>query len=194
MPRKAREIYTNFPHHVVQRGNNRKRVFVATKDKNRYLSLLKKNGFECGCKIYAYCLMSNHIHLLIEPLFEDSLSKAMQKLNISYTQYVNKKYQRTGRLWSSRFYSSPITKEKYLWAVCRYIEQNPVRAKLTNKATEYIYSSARVSCGLKKSDFIVPIWKDYLDIDEYKRLLSEPLEAKKANKIRLYLKQGNLLE
>ena len=86
--------------------------------------------------------MSNHVHLMVRPLSDDSLYKMMQGLTLCYTQYVNRKYQRTGRLWESRYHSCIVDKEQYLWAVARYIEQNPVRAKIVKKAEAYPYSSA----------------------------------------------------
>jgi putative transposase len=92
----------------------------------------------------AYCLMSNYIHLLTKPLSEESLFKMMQGLTLCYTQYINRMYGRTGRLWESRFHSCIVDHDKYLWAVAsRYIEQNPVRAKMVERAEDYSYSSAR---------------------------------------------------
>jgi putative transposase len=91
----------------------------------------------------AYCLMSNHIHLLTKPLSEESLFKMMQGLTLCYTQYINRMYGRTGRLWESRYHSCIVDHDKYLWAVARYIEQNPVRAKMVERAEDYSYSSAR---------------------------------------------------
>jgi putative transposase len=92
----------------------------------------------------AYCLMSNHVHLLAKPKSDESLYKMMQGVALCYTQYINKRYQRTGRLWESRYHSCIVDQESYLWAVARYVEQNPVRAGLVNRAEDYLYSSARV--------------------------------------------------
>ena len=186
MSRKARKIFLNFPHHVVQRGNNKKRVFKDSKDRKYYLRLLEKYRLECACKIHAYCLMSNHIHILITPLNKDSLSSLMHRINTSYTIHINRKYNRSGRLWSSRFFSIPIDNEKYLWAVCRYIEQNPLRSGITEDITKYLFSSARINCGLREPGFIQPVWKDYFDLSEYRRLLLEPLSKKTEDKIRKY--------
>ena len=125
-----------------------------------------------------FCLFNN---LAIAARYSQkiSLAKMMQKLSLSYTQYINKKYKRSGRLWESRFFSSLVDRESYLWSVCRYIEQNPLRAGLANKVTEYIWSSAKINCDLMKSDFVEPIWKEYLDRNEYYRLLSEHLKEPK---------------
>ena len=98
MPRIARGVAIGYPHHIVQRGNNRENVFSHKKDKERYLSLLIKYSEKWGTPILAYCLMSNHVHILAKPLEEVSLNKMMQGVTLCYTQYVNRTYKRTGRL------------------------------------------------------------------------------------------------
>jgi len=143
MPRLGRTVAPGYPHHVVQRGNNRENVFFEKEDRTKYLSLLNKYAFKWNAPIMAYCLMSNHIHLLTKPLSEESLFKMMQGLTLCYTQYINRMYGRTGRLWESRYHSCIVDHDKYLWAVARYIEQNPVRAKMVERAEDYSYSSAR---------------------------------------------------
>ncbi|HLD18381.1 MAG TPA: transposase, partial [Candidatus Nanoarchaeia archaeon] len=143
MSRIARAVALGFPHHVVQRGNNREKVFLNDEDKENYLSFLKKYSGKWNSPILAYCLMSNHVHLLTRPIKNESLYKMMQGITLCYTQYINRTYKRTGRLWESRYHSSIVDKEKYLWAVARYIEQNPVRVKIVNKAEDYPHSSAK---------------------------------------------------
>jgi putative transposase len=102
-----------------------------------------EDAFKWNAPIMAYCLMSNHIHLLTKPLSEESLFKMMQGLTLCYTQYINRMYGRTGRLWESRYHSCIVDHDKYLRAVARYIEQKPVRAKMVERAEDYSYSSAR---------------------------------------------------
>lgn len=143
MPRIGRAVAAGFPHHVIQRGNNREHVFFDEKDRKQYLFLLKKYSVKWKSPIMAYCLMGNHVHLLTKPESDESLYKMMQGLTLCYTQYINRLYQRTGRLWESRYHSCIVDQEKYLWTVTRYIEQNPVRAGMVNKAEDYPYSSAR---------------------------------------------------
>jgi putative transposase len=143
MPRIARAVAIGFPHHVIQRGNNKEKVFFDKKDREQYLSLLKKYSEKWDSPILAYCLMSNHVHLLMKPKEEESLYKMMQGVTLCYTQYINRKYKRTGRLWESRYHSCIVDKELYLWAVARYIEQNPKRAKVVKKEEDFPYSSAR---------------------------------------------------
>jgi len=114
MPRVARIVSVGYPHHIIQRGNNREIVFFDNEDRCFYLELLKKHSPECGCKIHAYCLMSNHVHMLLVPLYSHSLAKALQKLSLRYTQHINKKYRRTGRLRECRFHSAIVDKDAYL--------------------------------------------------------------------------------
>ena len=142
MPRIARAVAAGFPHHIIQRGNNRQHVFFEKQDRKHYLLLLEKYSVKHKAPIMAYCLMSNHVHLLTKPESDESLYKMMQGLTLCYTQYINRVYQRTGRLWESRYHSCIVDQEKYLWAVARYIEQNPVRNGMVDQPEDYPYSSA----------------------------------------------------
>ncbi|MBI5779857.1 MAG: transposase [Planctomycetes bacterium] len=143
MPRIARVVAVHFPHHIIQRGNNREKIFFAEVTRRKYLDWLKEYAQAQGVKILAYCLMTNHIHLLVKPDKRESLAKMMQGLNVSYTRYINKRYGRTGRLLEGRYHSCIIDEEPYLWAVARYIEQNPLRAGMVKAVEDYPYSSAR---------------------------------------------------
>ncbi|MBN2097149.1 MAG: transposase [Candidatus Omnitrophica bacterium] len=184
MPRIARIIYTGYPHHIVQRGNNRQDVFFSNAEKRVYLELLKKYSKENNCSILAYCLMPNHIHILAVPYQELSLAKTMQKLSLTYTQYINSKYSRTGRLWECRFHSTVVDKDAYLWKVCRYIERNPVRAKIVQSPTEYEWSSAKINTSEAESSFIEPIWKNYIKFDEYLEFLNSQEDEEQIKEIR----------
>ncbi|GAB4417190.1 MAG: transposase [Thermodesulfovibrionales bacterium] len=154
MARIARAIAVGFPHHVIQRGNNKGKVFFKKEDRQKYLELLKKYSDKWECNILAYCLMDNHVHLLARPKREESLYKMMQGMTLCYTQYINRKYERTGRLWESRYHSCIVDEEQYLWAVARYIEQNPKRAKIVKKEEEYPYSSAKAHIEGKRDDIL----------------------------------------
>ena len=114
MPRTARIVGVGYPHHIIQRGNNKQAIFFNDKDRKIYLYLLEKYSNECGCDIFAYCLMDNHVHLLAVPDTELALAKAMQKISLTYTQFINRKYNRTGRLWECRYYSSLVDEDAYL--------------------------------------------------------------------------------
>ena len=143
MPRIARVCAEGYPHHITQRGNNREKVFFDDEDKRFYLDVLQRYKDKYKVKILAYCLMGNHIHILAVPEKEISLARGIGGTNLVYTQYINRKHNRSGRLWQNRFFSSVVEEEPYLWAVMRYIEQNPVRAKLAKRAENYQWSSAR---------------------------------------------------
>lgn len=173
MPRIARIVVRDYPYHVIQRGNNKQTVFFDDRDKKLYLQLLNKFRKEDNCKLHAYCLMNNHIHLLITPLKDESLSKMMQKLSLRYTQLINKKYKRTGRLWECRFHSCLIDKDNYLWAVCRYIETNPVRANIVKSVRDYFWSSARINVLGEESNLVEPIWGGEKDKLEYSKFVLE---------------------
>ncbi len=184
MSRIARITIPDFPHHVVQRGNNRKKIFFYDSDKKVYLNLVENFSKKWICDILAYCLMPNHVHFLIVPQRENSLAKMMQGLSLTYTQFFNKKYKRTGRLWECRFYSSIVNRDGYIYNLIRYIYANPVRANLVNRPEDYPWSSASWHVFDNKKDWFVKnldyIKKkfglfDELDFGEY---LKESLDLK----------------
>ena len=169
MPRIARIIAIDYPHHIVQRGNNRQQIFFDDQDYGFYRKLLKKYSSEGVLPINSYCLMNNHVHILATPRTLNSLAKMMQKLSLRYTQYVNKKYKRTGRLWESRFFSSIVDKDTYIWTVCKYIERNPVRAHIVQFPHEYKWSSVNST----DKDFIQSVWQTEKEKNQYNKFLYE---------------------
>ena len=143
MPRIARVIATGYPHHITQRGNNRATVFFDDEDRQTYLKLLAVYAEKHHFQIWAYCLMSNHIHLLAVPETENSLARGIGLTNQVYTQYLNRKMNQSGRIWQNRFFSCVVENDKYLWAVARYIDRNPLKAGLVENAEVYRWSSAK---------------------------------------------------
>lgn len=143
MPRIARIVAPNYPHHITQRGNNLADVFFDDEDRAAYLSILKNYREKLDVEILAYCLMTNHVHLLAVPADEKSLSRCIGRTNLVYTQHVNRKYERSGRVWQNRFFSTVVDSETYLWAVARYIENNPVKSALVTRPEDYSWSSCR---------------------------------------------------
>lgn len=143
MPRIARIIATGYPHHITQRGNNRATVFFDDEDRQTYLKLLAGYAQKHHLQIWAYCLMSNHIHLLAVPETETALARGIGLTNQVYTQYLNRKLHHSGRLWQNRFFSCVVGNDQYLWAVARYIERNPLKADLAVSAETYQWSSAK---------------------------------------------------
>jgi len=145
MARHARFIVPGHPQHVIQRGNNRKVIFVCEEDFRFYLEKLEAACRACLCKIHAYILMTNHVHLLVTPETEESLGRMMQSLGRSYVQYFNYRYRRTGTLWEGRYKSTLLDSDRYLLTCYRYIELNPVRAGMVRDPGEYTWSSYHVN-------------------------------------------------
>ena len=141
MPRKPRFNLVGIPQHIIQRGNNREPCFYAEQDYLRYLSDLQESAKKFDCRVHAYVLMTNHVHLLVTPMAEHGISQMMQALGRRYVYYINKAYKRTGTLWEGRYKSSLVDSDKYLLTCMRYIELNPVRAQMVNHPGEYRWSS-----------------------------------------------------
>ncbi|MEQ8959474.1 MAG: transposase, partial [Coleofasciculus sp. C2-GNP5-27] len=119
------------PHHIVQRGHNRKAVFVEAGDYRYYLHNLREWKLTLGVKVYSYCLMTNHVHLIVEPGDDvTTVSRLMKQLAARQTRWVNKQEGRSGSLWEGRYKSSPIQRDCYLLQCCRYVERNPVKARM----------------------------------------------------------------
>lgn len=139
MPRRARSMSESGFMHIIERGIGKQILFEDTQDFRHYLNRLERFCLETEVKICAYCLMNNHVHLLVhgEP---DSTILLMKKLGISYSEYYNKKYDRVGHLYQNRYKSEKIEDERYLLAVFRYIIQNPEKASIC-KSSEYRWSS-----------------------------------------------------
>jgi len=182
MPRKARILVPHYPHHIVQRGHNRKVVFLADEDYQFYLENLKEWKTKLGIRVYACCLMTNHIHLIIEPGDDArSVSELMKRLAGRQAAFVNKQEGRSGALWEGRFKASPIQRDTYLLACCRYVEMNPVRASMVAGPRQYRWSSYRERMGL--------VNRGLLDRDACFLALADT-DAKRIECYQTYLKQG----
>jgi len=190
MPRIARAVATGFPHHVIQRGNNKEKVFFDKKDREKYLSLLKKYADKWDSPILAYCLMNNHVHLLMKPKEEESLYKMMQGVTLCYTQYMNRKYKRSGRLWESRYYSCIVDKEIYLWAVARYIEQNPTRARIVKREEDFPYSSARAHIKGIRNEVLGEDLFEEVQRKNYREFIRSGIPEEERNRIRYSTRTG----
>ena len=142
MARLARVVVPGVPHHVTQRGNRRQETFFGKADYRAYLELMAEWCGRCGVEIWAYCLMPNHVHLIATPKTQDGLRRAIGEAHRRYTRRVNGREDWTGHLWQGRFASFPMD-ETHLLAAARYVELNPVRARLAKRAQDYPWSSAR---------------------------------------------------
>ena len=163
MPRRARILLPGVPVHLIQRGNNRSACFYADEDYRFYLDHLAEQAMKHSCVLHAYCLMTNHVHLLLTPQREDSLGGMMKALGQRYVQYVNRTYGRSGTLWEGRFRSCLLQDEGYVLACYRYIELNPVRARMVEHPAEYLWSSYRANAqgetarGLQPQEFYLAL-------------------------------------
>lgn len=149
MPRIARPVFSGVPHHITQRGNRREDVFFSDEDRAAYWGWLGEYCAKYKVHILAYCLMTNHTHVVAVPESEDALEKVFRPLHTRYAQRVNRAKKWKGHLWQGRFFSSALD-ETYLWAAIRYVERNPVRARMVRRAENYKWSSAAAHCGLKE--------------------------------------------
>jgi len=141
MPRSARVVIPGCAHHLTQRGNNRQDVFFVDDDRRVYLEMLAEQAERFELTVAGYCLMRNHVHLVAIPGREDSLARAIGSTHLRYTRYINRLHDRCGHLWQDRFFSAAL-QGSYYWRAMRYVERNPVRARLVRKAWRYRFSSA----------------------------------------------------
>lgn len=157
MPRLARLIIPGYPYHIIQRGNRRQSVFYDANDKLIYLDLLNRYAKPAGIDFWAYCLMDNHVHLIVIPKNKKSLAIGLGKVHIRYTRMINFRQGWRGHLWEDRF-KSYLLSERHLYAAIRYVERNPVRAKIVRQAQDYPWSSARVHVKKDKSPLLTPMF------------------------------------
>jgi putative transposase len=156
MPRQARFVVPDIALHVIQRGHNRTATFREDTDYMVYLATLAellKNG---ACTLHAYCLMTNHVHLLLTPANVNACATLMRNLGQRYAQYFNRRYARSGGLWEGRFRSCLVDSAAYVVACHRYIERNPVRAAMVEAVASYRWSSYRGNVGHALNKLLTP--------------------------------------
>jgi putative transposase len=156
MARLPRIVIPGQPQHVILRGNNRSEIFCAEADYLFFIEKLQLAEEKHGCDIHAYVLMTNHVHLLVTPHAEQSLSKAMQMLGRYYVQYFNYCYRRTGTLFEGRYKATLIDTETYLLTCMRYIELNPVRAGMVSHPSAYPWSSYGANAMGLSGELVAP--------------------------------------
>ncbi|OQK18117.1 transposase [Methyloprofundus sedimenti] len=197
MARLPRISPAGVPVHIIQRGNNRHTCFAAMEDYSAYISWLKEYSIKYAVDIHAWVLMTNHVHLLCTPQRDGAVSSMMQSVGRRYVQYFNYQYQRSGTLWEGRYKSCLVQAEKYLIEVYRYIEMNPVRAKMVEDPSEYVWSSYQVNALAKKSDLCTP-HPEYLRLgstksermENYRALFAYHVDGDLLGEIRLGLNKG----
>jgi len=155
MSRQARVVAPGFPHHITARGNHGELTFTEPDDRIVYMKLLATQSKRYRVKIQAYCLMTNHVHLIAIPEKKDSLSGFMSTVQRPYAEYLNLKLQQHGHLWEERYYSC-VLDNPHFWAAVRYVENNPVRAGMVKSPDSYPWSSAKVHAGPGSNPLLDP--------------------------------------
>lgn len=154
MGRDARISRPGLIYHIINRGNNKQTVFVQEEDYREYLNTIQRYKKKYGFKLFAYCLMSNHVHLLIKLGEEGSISKIMQSITVAHTRRFNDKYKQCGHVWQGRFRSPIVSEDNYFLTAMRYIEQNPIRANIVKNPEDYRWSSYRLNVRKQESELI----------------------------------------
>ena len=166
MARLPRYVIPGQPQHIIQRGNNRQVIFAAEADYRFFRDALVEAAAGHRLAIHAYVWMTNHVHLLATPAFEDSISKTLQSVGRRYVQYFNYTYKRSGTLWEGRYRATVVDSERYLLTLMRYIELNPVRAGMVAAPQDYPWSSYRrnaLGAGGPDADWLTS-HKEYMQL------------------------------
>jgi putative transposase len=194
MPRIARIVLPGLPHHVIQRGNNRLDVFFTDDDRRAYLELLAAQSARHGLALLAYCLMSNHVHLVAIPRGPVSLARAVGRTHWLYSQYINRLHRRSGHLWQNRFFSCPLD-ERHTWHACLYAERNPVRAGIVRLAWRYPWSSAAAHVGASPAPawLDVAAWRSLCETRGWRRALQRPEDEHDTARLRRAIRRGRPL-
>jgi putative transposase len=188
----ARSVIPGVPHHITQRGNRREDVFFTDEDRRRYLKLLKEYSDKHGLEIQAYCLMRNHLHLVAVPRSEDALAAVFRPVDARYAQHVNWAHGLGGRLWQGRFFSCPLDEPHWLAAI-RYVECNPVRARLVKRAEAYSWSSAAVHAGLRADPLVSDSVVESTGIKDWAAWLREDADDETVERLRRHTRTGRPL-
>lgn len=197
MARQPRYVLPGQVQHVIQRGNNQAPIFLRHDDYDFYLRCLREACTLHQCDVHAYVLMPNHVHLLLTPQRDNSISKVMQSVGGRYAQYVNSAYRRSGTVWGGRYRSTVIDPDDYLLPCMRYIELNPVRNEIVSHPAEYLWSSYR-SNAQGAVDALLTAHRTYLSVDQesgvrqekYRSMFDDRLDAALLDNIRNATNKG----
>ena len=191
MARMARLVVPGHPHHVTQRGVRRMEVFLQPSDYQDYLSLISKAAKKAGTEIWAYCLMPNHVHLILVPSHEDGLRATLGEAHRKYTRMINFREGCRGHLWQERFHSFAMD-ESHLMACARYVELNPVKAGLVKQPEDWQWSSARAHlCG--EDDALVTAKPLLARIPDWQRFLAGGVSEAELKALHMHTKTGRPL-
>jgi len=191
MARIARVVVPGRPHHVTQRGNRRQQTFFGHDDYAAYRTMLAEACRKNGTEVWAYCLMPNHVHLVLVPHHEDGLRSVLGDTHRRYTRHVNFREGWRGHLWQERFHSFPMD-ERYLLSTVRYVELNPVAAQLCQRPEEWAWSSARAHIAAT-DDVLVSVRPMLERISDWPTYLSRPTSKSEIDDLRKHTRTGRPL-
>ena len=185
MGRLARVVAIDIPHHVTQRGNARQCIFAGDADRITYLALLRQYTDLHGLGLLGYCLMSNHVHLIALPHAPNAMAQALKQAHGRYATYWNARQSSSGHVWQGRFYSCPLD-ETHLWEALRYVELNPVRARMVAEPQQWRWSSAMAHCGRPAADTILEMeqWAKRWTAHEWQTFLADGASESEAHALR----------
>ncbi|MFT4561855.1 MAG: putative transposase [Gammaproteobacteria bacterium] len=191
MARMARVVIPGLPHHVTQRGNRRQQTFFCDKDYSDYIRLMATACRQTGTRVWAYCLMPNHVHLVMVPTSEDGLRGAVANAHRRYSHMINQRFGWRGHLWQERFFSNPMD-ESYLRSTVRYVEMNSVAAGLCDVTSAWQWSSARAHL-MRRNDDLVDVAPMLGRVDDWQSFIATPVEPDTAKTISAHLRTGRPL-
>ena len=195
MPRLARDIQVGVPYHITQRGNAKRNVFLEPRDYHEYLGHLTKHCDGSGVAVLAYCLMTNHVHIIAVASTSDGFSVAIGRTHHQYALRFNKRLGTSGHVWQGRFDASPMD-DAHLFAALRYVERNPVRAGLCVRAVDYEWSSAAYHCGFQNDAFNIldsAWWLDFSAGLNWQSWIESPESEQELKRLRAWAKNGGQL-
>jgi putative transposase len=189
LPRIARIAWTGCPYHLTHRGNRGGAVFLQDSDRQVYLGMLSARAAQEGLRVWAYCLMPNHVHLIVVGERETSMARCIGNTHRRHAQRVNLREGWTGHLWANRFFSTPMD-DRYLWAAARYVELNPVRAGLARRPTDYPWSSARAHAHGVPDELLASDRPFPGAVEDWEEWLLAGLDSDDVDAIRLHTSTG----
>ena len=191
MARIARVVVPGIPHHIVQRGNRSQKVFFSDDDRRAYIDYLRIYAKTVGIHFWGYCLMDNHIHIIAVPDKKESFARGFSEAHRRYTRMINFREKWRGYLWEGRFKSYPLNRT-HLYAAMRYIERNPVRAKIVENAWDYYWSSARSHVFKQKNSLLDDNFMTS-EIQNWKLFLSREDKQDDINLLKMHANTGRPL-
>ena len=178
MPRESRVVAVGIPHHITQRGNARQDVFTSDSLRRVYLDLLAEHSANNRLRILAYCLMTNHVHIVAVPAEVSSMANTFRHAHGRFSQSWNTLQNRSGHVWQNRYYSCPV-EEAAIAKVTAYVEGNPVRARMVERAEDFEWSSARAHLGKATGEPILDMewWRQRWTPENWRRVLADQPES-----------------